>query len=263
MKAKNEKRNYIKLFNLNYTVKAALLSIKILLFFIILLLLILIFNHLNHKLSEHSGMPVSEKSDINERIIVIDAGHGGEDGGAVGINGCIEKDLNLDTALVLYDLLRVSDIPVVLTRDSDIMLHNNAFSGKKKTGDLKKRLEITEGYEDPILISIHMNSYPSPKYSGMQVYYSPNDPESKEIAEIIQTTVKEMLQPDNSRQIKAATSAIYLLHNTTKPAVLVECGFISNEEEAELLCSESYRNKLALSIYKAIMNHLSLKDQTT
>ena len=189
--------------------------------------------------------------------VVVDAGHGGEDGGAVGINGCIEKELNLEIALILRDLLEASGINVKMTRSEDIMLYDTATPGKKKIQDLKKRVEIGEEHEDSLTVSIHMNTYPSKKYSGAQVYYSPNHPESKALAEMVQGHIKAYLQPDNTRQIKEATSAIYLLHNIKTTAILVECGFISNQEEAELLCTDAYRHKVALTIYSSIIDHLN------
>ena len=233
-----------------------MVSLKLLLFSIILVLVALIFNTLNQRLSERSGMEVL-KSEEHRTVVVIDAGHGGEDGGAVGINGCIEKDINLEIALTLYDLLRFSDIPVLLTRDSDIMLYEDADAGHKKRQDLNKRLEIAESYDNSILVSIHMNTYPSEKYRGAQVYYSPNNEKSKELAELIQNELRSVLSPDNNRQTKEAGSSIFLLNNASHPSVLVECGFISNAAEAELLCSESYRDKLSLTIYTSIIKYLS------
>ncbi|MBR5516053.1 MAG: N-acetylmuramoyl-L-alanine amidase [Clostridia bacterium] len=236
--------------------KALLLSIKILLFSIIMILSALILNELNRQLQKDTGTQVS--GSFGERtVFVIDAGHGGEDGGAIGANGCIEKELNLDIALTLYDLLRASDIPAVLTRDEDIMLYDESIPGKKKSQDLKNRLEIADSFENSVLISIHMNSYPSPKYKGAQVYYSVNDQSGKQLAKILQDDFKEILQNENTRQIKPATSAIYLLHNAKKPAVLVECGFISNIEEAELLCNGNYRNKVATVIYSSIVKYIT------
>ena len=189
--------------------------------------------------------------------VVIDPGHGGEDGGAVGINGCIEKELNLEIALILRDLLEASGVNVMMTRSEDIMLYEANTPGKKKIQDLKQRVKIGEENEDSVTVSIHMNTYPSPRYSGAQVYYSPNHPESKELAETVQNGIRTYLQPDNKRQIKESTSAIYLLHNIKNPAILIECGFISNQSEAELLCTDAYRHKVALTIYSSIIDHLN------
>lgn len=206
---------------------------------------------------------ISREIDINTAAvldfptIVIDPGHGGEDGGAVGINGCVEKELNLEVALILRDLLELSGVNVKMTRTEDIMLYDAALPGKKKIQDLKKRVKLAEEDQDSVTVSIHMNTYPSPKYSGAQVYYSPNHPESKLLAETVQQCIRANLQPQNSRRIKESTSAIYLLHNIKVPAILIECGFISNPEEVELLCDDAYRHKLALTVYSAIMEYLN------
>ncbi len=188
---------------------------------------------------------------------VIDAGHGGEDGGTVG-NGLIEKDLNLDIALRLAALLREAGAQVVTTRESDTMLYdkNSDYAGKKKALDLRARLEITEKCENPVFISIHMNYFPQTQYSGLQVYYSKNNALSRSLAESIQNECKSGLQPDNNRTVKEATSAIFLLHNLPCPAVLVECGFLSNSNEAKLLSDENYREKLAETIFIGIKDYI-------
>ena len=190
--------------------------------------------------------------------IILDAGHGGEDGGAQG-NGLLEKDINLDITLRLSSLLRERGVNVVLTRDSDILLYDkdSDFKGKKKSQDLQNRLKITNSYENPILVSIHMNYFAQTQYSGLQVWYSKNDARSKILANHIQANVKSTLQPNNNRVTKEATSSIYLLHNATCPAVLVECGFLSNPEEARALNDENYREKLANVIFQSIITYIS------
>lgn len=205
---------------------------------------------------KNSGGDLGTALDISQTI-VIDAGHGGEDGGTVG-NGLIEKDLNLDIALRLASLLRERGINVVLTRQTDTMLYdkNSDYKGKKKALDLRARLEIAEGCDDPIFVSIHMNYFAQVKYSGLQVYYSPNDPESRVLAETIQKRVASSLQPSNHRAVKESTSAIFLLHNLKCPAVLVECGFLSNPEEAALLATEEYRAALANEIFLALEEYI-------
>ena len=177
--------------------------------------------------------------------IIIDAGHGGEDGGAIGKNGAYEKDINLILAKKLKDRLDAQNIPCVLTRSEDILLYDKSadFKGKKKKLDLQARKEFAEGYENAIFISIHQNSFSKSQYSGLQVYYSTNDPASRILASKIQADIKKGLQPNNNRAIKPSSS-IYLLDELTCPAVLVECGFLSNEVECERLCDESYQNAL-------------------
>ena len=208
-------------------------------------------------------------SSLPSRIVILDAGHGGEDGGASSKSGIREKDLNLSVSLLLADYLRASGTEVVLTRDSDRLLYdpNDDYEGRKKVLDLKARLEIAEevAAEHPgievLFVSIHMNSYPSDHVSGLQVWYSPNASEaSSSLAKKIQETTQALLQPDNHRKVKEAGSNIYLLDRLEIPSVLVECGFLSNEHEALLLSDASYQKKLAFTLFTAIMNYSSIED---
>lgn len=199
----------------------------------------------------------TDRAAVSERsvpTVVLDAGHGGEDGGTVGVNGLLEKDVNLDIALRLRDLLAANGIPVVMTRTEDILLYdrNADYKGRKKSLDLAARRQIAEDTPDCIFVSIHMNSFPDPRYNGLQVWYSPNNPKSKVIADTVQKNAKAVLQPDNEREIKAATDAIYLLHRLNVPAVLVECGFLSNPAEAEKLATPAYRRDVAFTLFLAV-----------
>lgn len=189
-------------------------------------------------------------------VVIIDAGHGGIDGGALGsVGSVVEKDLNLDIALRISDMLTAAGIPNVLTRNDDILLENPG-SSSKKNGDLAAREKIAESYDNAVFVSIHMNSFPIQKYNGLQVYYSPNNEKSRELATFIQTDIAKGLQPENKRNIKAATSSIYLLDNLKCPAVLVECGFLSNPEECARLSEEEYRREIALSITGSICKYI-------
>ena len=123
--------------------------------------------------------------------------------------------------------------------------------------DLATRLKIAKETENAIFVSIHMNSFPQTQYSGLQVYYSGNDPRSASLANLIQKRVREELQPTNSRKTKAATSSIYLLDRITSPAILVECGFLSNPEECQKLSSEEYQDQLARILAKTIADYVS------
>lgn len=186
--------------------------------------------------------------------VVIDAGHGGEDGGTVGVNGCFEKDVNLSMAKKLQTLLSSMGINSVLTRSTDTLLYdrNADYEGQKKRLDMQARLDITRSYDNAVFISIHQNAFPQEKYSGFQVYYSTNDEGSQVLAQSLEEDVRDILQPNNNRKAKASGGNIYLLDKLECPAVLVECGFLSNDEECALLCSEEYQNRLcavmALSI---------------
>ncbi len=194
--------------------------------------------------------------------VVIDAGHGGEDGGAVGVNGTLEKTLNLAVSEIVYDMLSSSGVSCVMTRTEDIMLYDmyddlSDYKGHKKVYDLKNRLRFAEEHEDAVLVSIHMNTFGVARYSGLQVYYSPNDPSSKVLAECIRGSVSTYLQTDNERETKPAGSSIYILNRIKMPAVLVECGFISNPDECRSLCDTEYQRQLALTISAAVMSYLS------
>jgi N-acetylmuramoyl-L-alanine amidase len=190
--------------------------------------------------------------------VVLDAGHGGEDGGAVSATGVVEKEINLAVTLALRDLFEAAGIPVVMTRTEDRLLYdrNVNFQGRKKVLDLAARRLMADQTEGGLFISIHMNAFPQPQYHGMQVWYGVADPRSAEIAASIQRA-SAAIMPDNTREIKAAGSGIYLLDRIKTPAVLVECGFLSNPDEAERLTDEGYQNVLAAVIFAAVAPHLS------
>ena len=188
--------------------------------------------------------------------VIIDAGHGGEDGGASSAEGLVEKDVNLSVAFALRDLCEAAGIPTVMTRTEDKLLYDRGvdFRGRKKVLDLAARRTVADrlsAQAECLFISIHMNAFPQPQYSGMQVWYGTGDPRSAEIAKAIQTA-STALMPDNHRKIKAAGKNIYLLDRIRTPAVLVECGFLSNPAEAARLGEEGYRRALAAAIFAAI-----------
>ncbi len=189
--------------------------------------------------------------------VVIDAGHGGRDGGAVGDDGTLEKHLNLAVAVKLQALLETADVNVVMTRGDDRELAS-PDSAHKKRDDLSARLALAQEYENAVFVSIHMNKFPVEKYSGLQVYYSKNHEGSRILAETIQRGALT-LREENRRTVKAAGEGIFLLEHMTIPAVLVECGFLSNYEERELLKTEAYQTKLAMSIYCSLLSYLTEK----
>ncbi len=201
--------------------------------------------------SEHSNAPV----------IIIDAGHGGEDGGAIGVDGSLEKDLNLSIAFELAELFRADGYTVRLTRDTDILLYDRSsdFHGHKKEQDMKARLDICSEYENAIFISIHMNSFPQSKYKGLQVYYSPTASSSL-LAESIQSAVIKNLQPENNRKIKPSDGNIYLLDKNIHPSVLIECGFLSNADDCASLSDKNYRSRLCLTVFFAVENYIVSDD---
>ncbi len=192
-------------------------------------------------------------SDTN--VIIIDAGHGGFDGGAVASDGTLEKDLNLEMALELERVTRALGLKTVMVRSTDKSTDTDGEqSGTKKVKDMKNRLSLMKKYKNSIFISIHMNKYTTSQPNGAQVFYSPYG-DSVTLAECVQTSVAEKLQPNNKRTVKKATRDIYLLFNATVPAVIIECGFLSNSNDLDNLKQKNYRNELAFSILCGIMNY--------
>ena len=224
--------------------------------FLIFIAIFSVFLHLSKSLYSEPR-PTLEGAEFP--TVIIDAGHGGEDGGAVGVGGVLEKDINLNIARALYDSLSAKGINCVMTRTEDTLLYdrNADYEGRKKALDAKARLEIAAKYENAIFISIHQNSFPVEKYSGFQVYYSKNSAESAIIARTLENAVRERLQPENNRASKEAGSNIYLMQKLTCPAVLIECGFISNPEECKALSSEEYQQRLTEVLCDAIVGYIN------
>ena len=191
----------------------------------------------------------------NGSIIIIDAGHGGEDSGAVSASGVYEKDLNLQIANMLGECLEKAGFAVVYTRREDKLLYTEweNVKGIRKISDLKNRVAIAADYPNAIFVSIHMNSYGDAKYSGFQAYYKSADG-CRSLADKIQSSVRENLQPDNHRVIKEG-KGIYVLEKCPIDAVLLECGFLTNEEECEKLCEKEYQKQLCFSIVCGIIEY--------
>ncbi len=189
-------------------------------------------------------------------VIIIDAGHGGRDGGAAADDGTLEKDLNLAVAKELCDLFEGAGYDTVMTRTEDVAL-GDENSSHKKLGDLKARVELAKQYKNAIFISVHMNKFPVPKYSGLCVYFAKKTEGSAALAEDVRMVVATHLQKENGRQIKGAGSEIYVLDNAPCTAILVECGFLSNPSELALLKTEEYRKKVAACVFTATANYMS------
>ena len=225
-------------------------------FCIVFVIIATLFTIISNRANNKELPAVAEKN--NSLIVVIDAGHGGEDGGTIGVNGCYEKDINLKIAEKLSLFLSSRGIKTVLTRNSDILLYdrNEDFEGRKKHLDMLERLRIVNSYENAIFVSIHQNAFPQEKYSGFQTYYSQNNESSLALAKLIESGIKEHLQPENNRKAKMSAGKIYLLDKLNCPAVLLECGFLSNNKECALLCSEEYQNKLCAIIAENIENFI-------
>jgi len=188
----------------------------------------------------------------NKPVIIIDAGHGGIDGGATGADeNIVEKNINLQIALKLKRLFKISNCEVILTRETDIMLNDDGVK-KRKASDLSNRVKIANKYPGAIFISIHMNKYPQSQYKGMQIFFSQNNLDSVNLAELLKKNNKSYLQPDNNREIKRGKD-MYVLENIKIIGILIECGFLSNHEEANLLITDNYQNKLAKIIFASVV----------
>lgn len=203
-----------------------------------------------------NDMQVSQNDVLNFPVVVIDAGHGGIDGGA-SVANVYEKDLNLKISEKVRDFLSLYNVNAVMTRERDTLLADDS-SRHKKRDDLLSRVKIAKSFGDCVYVSIHMNKFPIEKYSGLQVFYSANNPLSEALSLIIQENVREKIDPDNNRQTKKAGTSIYVLDRLTCPAVLIECGFLSNEEEFKKLTDDSYQNALAFVIAGSIIEYLDL-----
>ena len=181
--------------------------------------------------------------------LILDAGHGGEDGGAVSLTGVPESQINLAIVLKLRDVLGLYGVDPILLREEDISLYSEGASTlrEKKRSDLKNRVEAVEAVEGGTLLSIHQNTYTSSRYSGSHVFYAPTDG-SQALAEHFQTCIKEALQPDNERAVKQIPDTVYIMNHIACPAVLIECGFLTNPEEEALLREEDYQRQLAAVI---------------
>lgn len=187
--------------------------------------------------------------------VIIDAGHGGFDGGAVAPDGTLEKDLNLSVALKLDSVLKIMGYDTVLVRDTDVSTADDKGTERsQKVSDIKARLRLTEKYKDALFVSIHMNKYTSPQPHGAQVFYSQVDG-SKELAECIQRSITAGVQTDNKRVVKKTTKDIYLLYHAVIPSVIAECGFISNPNDLLKLKSDEYQLKMAAAIAAGINDY--------
>ncbi|MDE6971024.1 MAG: N-acetylmuramoyl-L-alanine amidase CwlD [Eubacterium sp.] len=197
-----------------------------------------------------TGRQVERQKDC----IVLDVGHGGFDSGKIGVNGELEKDINLQIALKLKKVLEDNGISVVMTREDDQGLYDENASNKKAQ-DLQRRCDMINDEKPLMTISIHQNSYTSPEIRGAQVFYYTPSSESQQLAETIQKTLIEQVDPENHREAKANDS-YYLLKKTDSVIVIVECGFLSNPQEAEKLADEEYQQKMADAICIGVSQYL-------
>ncbi|MDD2970764.1 MAG: N-acetylmuramoyl-L-alanine amidase [Lachnospiraceae bacterium] len=190
-----------------------------------------------------------------KRVVVIDAGHGGDDPGKIGVNQAEEKDINLRIANRVQKLLEQNDINVIMTRKDNDGLYDRSVSNKK-VQDMKNRLQLIQETKPMLTVSIHQNSYHEESIHGAQVFYYDTSIQGGKAAKIMQEMLIQKVDPENHRVEKANTS-YYLLKKTETPIIIVECGFLSNWKEAELLVSEAYQEKLAWAIHLAILSYIN------
>ncbi len=198
---------------------------------------------------------------LQRPTLIIDAGHGGFDGGAVAEDGTLEKDLNLQIALLMEAQAKLLGFQTVMVRKEDVSTENGTAvqAVSRKVADMKNRLLLMQSYSNGIFVSIHQNKYTTSQPSGTQVFYAPKISQAEVLANCIQTSVSASLQPQNHRSIKAGTKDTYLLYNASIPAVIVECGFMSHPKELEQLKDKNYQQQMALSIVTGILYYYTLK----
>lgn len=189
------------------------------------------------------------------KVIVIDPGHGGRDPGKVGVNQVLEKDINLAIGLKVKVFLEQKGYDVVLTREEDVGLYQESDKNKK-AADLRKRVEIIEESQSLLAVSIHQNSFHEGRYKGAQVFYHQKSSKGKLLAQILQKQIKDTVKDDNQREAKA-NGDYYMLRKVSCPLIIVECGFLSNEEEAKKLADELYQEKMAWAIYLGIVQYIN------
>lgn len=208
---------------------------------------------------EAASHVMGRSSVVEEGVcVVLDAGHGGDDPGKVGINGALEKDINLEITLLVKQYLEAQGITVMLTRETGEGLYD-ADASNKKVQDMKRRIAFIDQTAPTVTVSIHQNSYPEEYVHGAQVFYYTGSREGLALAEYIQAQLIEKADPDNTRQVKANDS-YYLLKKTGIPIVIVECGFLSNSAEAEKLCTREYQERVAWAIHMGILQYLKETD---
>ena len=209
-------------------------------------------------LSRHAGLMVSSQSvtaKTHRPVVVLDSGHGGMDPGKIGIDGSLEKDINLQIAERLKMYLEASDVDVIMTREDDRGLYEES-DDSKKMADMKNRCKKIEEANPDLVVIIHQNSYHQEPVSGGQVFYYKTSERGKRLAEILQRRFDFVLGKKNTRQAKP-NGNYYLLLHVKQPIVIVECGFLSNWKEAAALNSAEYQDRLAWTIHMGVMEYLN------
>ena len=225
-------------------------SVIFYLFFIVLFLVIIYWG-------DNALTVISEKIPLErENCIIIDAGHGGVDGGATSCAGILESTYNLQIALRLNDLFHLLGYDTKMIRTTDVSVYTKGETiTQKKVSDLKERVRIVNETPNGLLVSIHQNNFSDSRYSGAQVFYSPGE-ESQALAKQMQADFVSYLNPGSNRQCKKS-EGIYLMEHIERPGILIECGFLSNPEEESKLRSEIYQKKICCVIAASLSQYLS------
>ena len=210
-------------------------------------------------LGREQVVPVSGAAQGDSRVLILDAGHGGEDGGASSASGSQESDINLEIVLKAEALMGFLGVPTELTRAEDISIYSAGASTlrEKKISDLKNRVAMIRDVPNAMLISVHQNHFTDSRYSGAQVFYSEGDV-GRQWGEYAQEVLRQTLNPDNGRSAKPVPDGIYLFEHIDCPSLLVECGFLSNGEEASLLLTEPYQRKIAMALAGAYFHEVQM-----
>lgn len=201
-----------------------------------------------------SAVKVNTGETSDSTIVVLDSGHGGMDGGCSTADGVTEKGINLEIMLSVRDMCRLYGYDVAVTRDRDVSIHDSGVTGirNQKVSDMENRLELFNKFPNAVCLSVHQNTYTDPKYSGAQMFYSSANPESERFASIMQNIFVSNLQPDNQRETKLCGKELYLCYYCNNPAVMAECGFLSNPEEAAKLKTTEYRHQVAFTLFSGL-----------
>ena len=189
-------------------------------------------------------------------LYVIDAGHGGMDGGASGFDGTLESTLNLAIAQRVDAVLGLLGENTLMLRstDADLSAPEAKSISQKKVSDIRQRTQIVNSHPGALLLSIHCNTYPEEKYHGAQVFYTPSD-SVKELSQALQGAIRSALDPNNARQAKPVSPDVYLMNHIKGPGLLIECGFLSNHQELRRLKDPGYQNQLAIVIALTVVDH--------
>ena len=226
---------------------------------VFLIFLALLVGYFSHGAGKSSLVSVPEKQKSSGVLIVLDAGHGGEDGGALAPDGTAEKDLNLRIAKDTAAFFDLFGIPYVMTRTGDVSVCDEGLSTirERKRSDINNRYALVNSGENNVLLSIHQNTFGQSRFSGAQVFFAGHVEQSRIFAACLRESIVPALQPQNTREIKPSGDSVFLLYKAKRPSVLVECGFLSNERELALLETPSYQKSMAFRIAVGTLRYLN------